>query len=318
MQVGDVVSLRIRTSAGLTEVVGTVLAASPEALTVRRRDGVVVEIDVTQVTAGRVVPPSPAQRIDAAELHRIMTAGWRATETEALGSWLLRAAGGFTGRANSVLPVGDPGCPLEAAVDRVEQWYGDRGLPPQVQLPDRGAPPELAAVLEARGWESAWPTHVMTAELGPVLRASPDAGGLVRLDDGPDDAWLAAYRPDEGRGGIPESLVRQVLTNHPDVVFASVREGDRCVAIARAAVDQRWVGLFCVEVSPDRRRTGLAAAVSREALRWAVGRGARRAYLQVTVDNTPARALYESLGFTVHHDYRYLSGRSRGKNSGSS
>jgi GNAT superfamily N-acetyltransferase len=243
--------------------------------------------------------------VDALELHRIMTTGWRAAETASLGDWLLRAAGGFTGRANSALAVGDPGVPLDEAVDRVQQWYDARALPPRIQLPDRAAPAGLADVLDQRGWAAAWPTHVMTAELGPVLRALPTSDVEVRLDDHLDDAWLAAYRPDEGRAGLSEDVVRDVLTNHPDVVFASVREGDRGVAIARVAVDGRWAGLSCVEVVGDRRRGGLATLVSGEALRWAVRRGARRAYLQVTVDNAAARSLYERMGFTVHHDYAY-------------
>ncbi len=311
MQVGDTVSLRVLTRAGSTEVVGTVLASSAGSLTLRRRDGAGVEVDVTQVTAGRVVPPSPAQRVDPVELHRVMAAGWRAAETAELGDWLLRSAGGFTGRANSALAVGDPGIPLDEAISRVEQWYDARGLPPRVQLPQLPQLPQgtaaadLAAVLDRRGWTAAWPTHVMTAELGPVLKALPATDGEVVLSDQLDDAWLAAYRPDEGRAGIPEEVVRTVLTNHPDVVFASVRDGGTCVAIARVAVNGRWVGLSCVEVAAERRRTGLATLVSGAALRGAVARGARRSYLQVTVDNAAARTLYERLGFTVHHDYVY-------------
>jgi ribosomal protein S18 acetylase RimI-like enzyme len=147
----------------------------------------------------------------------------------------------------------------------------------------------------------------MTAEIGPVLRALPTTDVEVHLDERLDDAWLAAYRPDEGRAGVPEEVMRAVLTNHPAVVFASVRDGDRCVAIARVAVDGRWAGLSCVEVGVERRRLGLATIVSGVALRWAVSHGARRAYLQVTVDNTAARSLYDRLGFTVHHDYVYRS-----------
>jgi GNAT superfamily N-acetyltransferase len=307
VQVGDTVSLRVQADTGPTEVVGTVLAASADALTVRRRDGAVVDVAVTDITAGRVVPPSPAQRIDAAELERIAAAGWRAPEQEPLGDWLLRAGGGVTNRANSALAVGDPGRPLDEAVAAVEQWYDARGLPPRIQLPDRGASVGLADLLDERGWATAWPTHVMTAELGPVLRALPASGIEVRLDDQLDDAWLAAYRPDEGRAGMPEEVVRGVLTNHPDVVFASVRDGDRCVAIARVAVDGRWAGLSCVGVAGDRRRGGLARCVSGESLRWAVAHGARRAYLQVTLDNVAAIALYESMGFTRHHNYVYRS-----------
>ena len=109
MQVGDTVSLRVVTRAGPTDVVGTLLAASAESLTVRRRDGSVTEIMRASVAAGRVVPPGPSRLVDAGELQRIADRGWRALETAPVGDWLLRASDGFTGRANSALPLGDPG-----------------------------------------------------------------------------------------------------------------------------------------------------------------------------------------------------------------
>jgi N-acetylglutamate synthase len=315
VQVGDTVSLRVQADTGVTEVVGTVLAASADSLTVRRRDGIVVDLDVTRITASRVVPPSPAQTITPAELERIAAQGWRAIEQEPLGDWLLRAAGGVTGRANSALAVGDPGRPLDEAIAAVETWYDARGLWPQVQLAEGAVPDGLAARLDERGWAASRRTHVMTAELGPVLRAVGDLGREARLEETPDEAWLAAWRVDAS--GLDLDLARALMTNHPQAVFASLRDGDRCVAIARVAVDGRWAGLSCVEVADDARGRGLGRAVSVAALRWAVGHGGRRAYLQTSSDNMPAVTLYESMGFTVHHDYRYLSGLSRGETLGS-
>ena len=37
------------------------------------------------------------------DLERVAAAHWRGTEEQWLGQWLLRAADGFTGRANSAL-----------------------------------------------------------------------------------------------------------------------------------------------------------------------------------------------------------------------
>ena len=45
---------------------------------------------------------------DVAALELLAARSWRGLEEERLGDWLLRAAGGFTGRANSVLVVGRP------------------------------------------------------------------------------------------------------------------------------------------------------------------------------------------------------------------
>src|ERR1700761_8066463 len=71
---------------------------------------------------------------DFAALDRLAARTWRGTDEEALGSWLLRAAGGFTGRANSVLTAGDPGMPLPEAAGRVRAWYTARGLPPMAPV----------------------------------------------------------------------------------------------------------------------------------------------------------------------------------------
>jgi ribosomal protein S18 acetylase RimI-like enzyme len=301
VQAGDVVSLRVSTPEGPTEVVGTLVAASADALSVRRRDGTVVEVAVDDVRAGRVVPPGPARTIGADELQTVMAAGWRAPEVAQVGPWQLRAAGGFTGRANSVLVPGDPAEDLPGLLDQVEQWYADRSLPPRLQVVSGGEPPGLLDELVRRGWQPSPLTHVMTAEAAHVIRGRRDDVG-VALDASPGQDWLGLYR--RGEGGLPAAAT-QVLTNHPSVVFASVREGGQCVAVARTAVDGRWAGVFAVEVDPTRRREGLGSAVSLASVRWAIANGARRVYLQVRSDNDAAVRMYEQLGFAHHHDYVY-------------
>jgi RimJ/RimL family protein N-acetyltransferase len=305
VQVGDTVSLRVVTRAGPTDVVGTLISVSADAVELRRRDGNVMQITRTSIAAGRVVPPGPAERITVAELEQTAALGWRALESERLGAWSLRASGGFTRRANSALAVGDAGLPPPTALDAVTAWYAGRGLRPRIAVAPADAPAELVTLLDDRGWAPEGATEVMTSELGPVLRAAAEseAASDPRLDAEPDEAWLATFRQDTAGGLHP--VAHRLLTNHDVATFASIRDGDRCVAIARATVDGRWAGLSCVEVVPDRRGEGLATVVSVAALRWAVAQRARRAYLQVVVGNVAARAVYDRLGFRVHHDYVY-------------
>jgi ribosomal protein S18 acetylase RimI-like enzyme len=74
-----------------------------------------------------------------------------------------------------------------------------------------------------------------------------------------------------------------------------------------AAYYRDWVGFRGIEVAPEHRRQGLGVAVVAALLEWGAERGATTAYLQVLGDNAPAIALYERLGFTTHHSYRYLA-----------
>jgi ribosomal protein S18 acetylase RimI-like enzyme len=73
--------------------------------------------------------------ISIPDLERVAAFGWRAADEDRLGEWLLRAADGFTGRANSALAIGEPGMSLPAAIEEVTRWYGARGLPAMVAVP---------------------------------------------------------------------------------------------------------------------------------------------------------------------------------------
>lgn len=306
---GTAVTLRVATPVGPISVVGEIVSADSERWKVRRRDGEVVEVSVASIEAKRVVPPGRAATTSAVEIEQIAAFGWRAVETVRLGDWLLRASEGFTRRANSVLAIGDPGDELDRALATVSDWYAERGQPPVVMIAEGASPPGLADALVERGWSSLSHSHVMTGEVAHALRAMPDAarravdaGLVLRLDDTPDDAWYACY----AEGAKPVTgAARQVLESHPAVLFASLRDGDRAVAVARANVDARWTGIAAVRVSEDRRRSGLGAAIALAACKEAARRGGRHVYLQVEVDNVAAIELYRRLNLRVHHDYRY-------------
>ena len=107
------------------------------------------------------------------ELEHIAARHWRGTEEDRLGGWLLRAADGFTGRANSALPLGDPGMPLDDALAAVTRWYRARALPPMIVIPVplEGDSPchQLDNLLSERTWLTRpGPAFVMVADLATV------------------------------------------------------------------------------------------------------------------------------------------------------
>ncbi|MFC7885048.1 GNAT family N-acetyltransferase [Streptomyces sp. NPDC057376] len=307
--VGKRVSVRRLNDAGgaaekFTDTVGVLTSWDDGVLLITRKSGESVRISESSLVAGKVAPSAPARRRGPAasyeELARVASRAWRPVESEWLGDWELRAAGGFTRRANSVLPLGDPGMPLDEALTAVRRWYGERDLPAYVQTATgaEGTQEPLCAELERRGWVREVTAEVWTGGLAPVADRAEGAGvGLAREAD---EAWLSRYQ----RKGVSDVALR-VLGSGPSVWFATVPGADAPAAVGRCVVDGRWASFAAVEVDPAQRRRGLATAVMAALARRALDEGASAAWLQVEADNPAARALYTGMGFAAHHAYHH-------------
>ncbi|WP_434056979.1 GNAT family N-acetyltransferase [Streptomyces sediminimaris] len=299
-----------------TDTVGVLTSWDDGVLLITRRDGESVRIAESALVAGKVVPPAPARRRGPAasyrELARAASRAWRPLESEWLGEWELRAAAGFTRRANSVLPLGDPGMPLDEALSAVRRWYGERGLPAYVQTATgaEGTQERLCAELERRGWVREVSAQVWTGALAPV--ADRAEGTDVLLSREADEGWLSRY----GRKGVGEVALKVLgggsprpgeagSGGGPSVWFATVPGAGAPAAIGRCVVDGRWASFAAVEVDPALRRRGLATTVLAALARRALEEGASAAWLQVEDDNAGARALYAGLGFAAHHAYHH-------------
>ncbi|MBQ1100221.1 GNAT family N-acetyltransferase [Streptomyces sp. b94] len=309
--VGKRVSVRRLNEPGVagekfTDTVGVLTSWDDGVLRITRKSGESVRVPESALVAGKVVPSAPARRRGPAasyeELARVAARAWRPVESERLGEWELRAAAGFTRRANSVLPLGDPGLPLDEALTAVRRWYAERGLPAYVQTATgaEGTQEPLCAELERRGWVREVTAEVWTG--GPAQVADRSEGTGVVLSREADEAWLARYQ----RKGVSEVALR-VLAGGPSVWFATVPGADAAApaAIGRCVVDGRWVSFAAVEVDPAQRRRGLATAVMAALARRALDEGASAAWLQVETDNAGARALYAGMGFAAHHAYHH-------------
>lgn len=254
------------------------------------------------------MPPSPAA-IDIGRLEAVAALGWRAPDTARLGDWLLRAAQGWTGRANSVLPLGEPDRPLDDALAAVLDWYGERQLPARFQIP-LPLCDVLDAALADRGWRSYNPTLVRVAAVTEVVARTSEDHMLppVALASSPSEAWLAAYHY-RGTVGLP-AIARSVMLAADDPVFASVAIDGTVAGIARAVVDHDscgtgWCGVTALETDPGWRRRGIGRHLMRGVAQWGAGRGASLFYLQVMESNVAAHAMYDRLGFVTSHRYHY-------------
>ena len=279
----------------MTDLLGVCTAWGEATCVVQPETGPPVTIALADIVSGKPVPPRPSVRLRVsardAELHVASLFG--EMEAEPLGAWALRCAPPYGGRlrrrANSVLAMGDPGLPLDAALAAVRDFYAARNRPPLAQV-EVGSDVDRALV--AAGWEP--------LETGAAAYLVASVARAVRSCD----AELSG--PGSSRERPPPPTAPRHLDDGPRTTVELTTPDGEVVARGVAALDGDWVGLHALHVAEEHRGAGLGTALLAELLGGAASRGATTAWLHVELENVRARALYERLGFAEHHTSRYL------------
>ncbi|WAC53781.1 GNAT family N-acetyltransferase [Gordonia sp. SL306] len=265
------------------------------------RDGTHESIPRAAVTSVRLLSRVTVRNSEIRAVEAAAAAAWPGTESAMVSGWLLRAGGGFTRRANSAVPV-EFGADTDAdAIAAMRGWYSARGLPTMIALPERLIP---AGHIDGRSRSGE--VQMLVRDVAGVPTATSEVP--VRLADAPTTPWLRAYR---GADVDVEVAAAVVAGSRGPVTFASIGDDDDPVSIGRATVTEstdgtRWLGLTALWTSSARRREGLARAVLSGLVGWGAEHGAQRTYVQVEADNRIAGNWYRTLGFGLHHTYRYV------------
>lgn len=227
---------------------------------------------------------------------------WPALEQVLLDGWVLRAAAGYTKRANSANPT-YPAISADLAdkIAQCEAFYAARGLPAIFRLTSFGCPPGLDKALADRGYERLDETLVLTRRLAPV--AELEGRAFVEL---PIDAWLPAYvafsKADPTWTATHEAMLRAI----PGVAcFGALISAEDVVAVGLAVREGPVVGCFDLVVDPNHRRCGHGRELMLSLMAWGAAQGATSGYLQVVAANNAAISLYAGLGFGERYRYWY-------------
>lgn len=298
-----------------SDAVGELEDGGADAVIVHSRRGP-VRVARDAVVAVRLVPPPVPRRASwaaVARLEGLCADAWPAAVDLPLGAWRLRAAGGFTGRANAAVAVGDPGLPVPAALAEVRRFAAEHGIAARVHVPV-GSPWDRAVADEGwvldSGHHAGAEVAVLVGDLerlstppgapaDPTASAEPGTPAVTLLDH-PDDRW---WHLTLGRAPSPaERAVLDPPPGGPTTAFALVP----ALAAIRGALVEDHLHLSRLVTAPAARRAGHATAVTAALAAWGRAHGARWAVLQVALHNTAGRAFYDGLGCREHHRYRYL------------
>lgn len=270
----------------------------------RNRHGELIEFDVKKIAVYKVIE----EKIHAAghgaplsiriqELETVLTKTWPPLRQERFGNWLIRSSGKFTMRANSVLPTGkapfgEPPLEIDESISHVISYYEKEGLTPVFAIP-LPTYADLDSKLSDQGWVEKIRAHVMVADISePPSVHSPYK---TEVSDHFDESWLA-LQEDHG--------VSELMRGYP-ALYASVFDGNTLIGVGRTAHADDWSALSRVFVHPDYRGKGVSKLIVRALLKSSLNAGIKKSVLQVDSQNQTAINLYQSLGFSFHHEYVY-------------
>lgn len=234
-------------------------------------------------------------------LEELSMNAWPAMQTLHYDGWVLRAADGYTKRANSVYPLYTNEIEVDEKIGFCERFFRELNLPTVFKMTSASTPAGLDTRLEARGYRRDSLTGVQTLDL---RKGEHQTSPTVNLTSNDTDEWHSAFarmnHVDENRRATHERILRAIL---PDRCYASVRVDGQTVGCGLGVLQAGYLGIFDIVIDAGHRRQGHGVHLMQALQAWGQEYGAHTAYLQVMCNNDLALGLYEKLGF--HEQYRY-------------
>ena len=310
--IGQRLTLRLHDpDGGYRDLVGVLESAT----TIRKRSGEIVEFDPRQIAIVHPITDVPQRAgsgaplsLRIAELESLSTRTWPPRNIKNIGTWQLRISDGVTYRANSVFisgapGFGEPGIELEEAIAEVEKIYADAKLPAVFHLVNPMYQ-EFTNYLLSKGWKEKVGAAFLVCDITDPLDTHEiiTEKNLALLNEAaPTPEFLALHR---------DEILEPIMNAYP-ARYLSLQSDGVTVASARMAVSESWAIITRLIVAESQRRKGLAEILMRVAMSAAQAEGADKICLQVDRSNTGAQALYEKLGFRVHHTYSFIERENR-------
>ena len=295
--IGKRVTIRLHEpTGGYRDIVG-ILQSERELITSKSKT---ISFSPDEIAIWREIKPLPdlagkgaplSQRI--IELEKLSDLTWPAQEIVEYGKWRLRISDGFSMRANSVLPIGEPPIDLASAVDEITHIYREKKLKPTFSIP---LPifDELDRYLEQHGWNIKIDANFLIRDIG-AIEVSSDPQFSIEILDYPSEEWLETNS---------DQPLEKIMRRYP-ARYGAIKIGEQIIAVGRIATLGSWSIVTRLFVNPSFRGKGVAKNLMNNLLSAAVSDGATKVALQVDNENGAALALYQSMGFTTHHKFVY-------------
>ena len=236
-------------------------------------------------------------------LEELSLNAWASLQTVLYDGWVLRFANGYTRRANSINPLYASSMDVGQKLQFCENLYREKELPVVFKMTPTVFPSNLDERLSEKGYQKEAPTSVQTIELETInLQLASGAEIQEKLSK----EWLDNFCRMSAISEKNRKTLQEILTNIvPQHIFIFLKTNGRVVACGLGVLQSGNIGLFDIVTDKDFRCRGYGQQLVTSILAWGAQNKAKKAYLQVMLDNTPALNLYSKIGFSEQYQYWY-------------
>lgn len=239
---------------------------------------------------------------DFRHIEELSMNAWVSLQTLVYDGWVIRFANGYTKRANSVNPIYGSTEDLDCKLHYCEALFSARHLKPVFKMTDFAYPSNLDRALENRGYEAIDHSSVQRLSLSELRSPSKYRAKLAeRLTDD----WLNQFCALNNQDADKATMKQMLSLIIPKTCFLSLFDHEEVVACGLGVLEQGHLGIFDIVTGACYRNRGIGKQAMLNLLKWGKDHGAKHAYLQVMLNNAPARRLYETLGFQEMYRYWY-------------
>lgn len=236
------------------------------------------------------------------EIEELSFNAWPSHKTELYDGWILRYSSNYTHRTNCVNLIASSHLPLPQKVAFCENEYKSEKTPCIFKISPL-TDPSIDQYLEKHGYKIEHITENMTLSFQDF---KPYASTIhVKLETEITNEWIAnLFKLNGTTDPLLQKIVPYMYHSIPKpTIAASIHEDGNMVASGLGILDRNHIGIYAIYVHKDYRRRHYAHAICDALINAGIKSGASHAYLQVVKGNTPARTLYETLGFKYLYTY---------------
>ncbi len=245
-----------------------------------------------------------SNNVDIQKMEELSMNAFPSLQTQLLDGWILRFSNGYAKRANSINPLYNSQADIKQKIETCENVYQRKGLKVIYKLTTQVFPDELDKILEQRGYNL---TGVTSVQLLSLEERETFLSNKALIYNQLDETWFTNFCELNHIDDIDQQTLKQMLRNiNADVCYVClINNKSEILACGMGVLEEEWIGLYDIVTSEKHRNKGYGIELVSSILNWGKMHGAKKAYLQVMLNNTSAIGLYAKLGFSEVYKYWY-------------